>query len=472
MRDRGAAKRVAARLRAAITIGLGLFLTSCALVDLAKVRETERLEARYARVSGTVSPGDVDAEWLVVFMARVECDADWALLRRRAGDGALASRKESWSAEDRALLERVGHKAVIAEHVVLQRPGPWWVELAPGCYGVGAFADLDRNFRYDDEPALAAVSDVRRLLELSAGDEVDGLELVIDSGTRLVDGLDLLRQQIRSTELRSHGEQMLVSVSQVSVEGEVLPLSDARFGKDSGRLGYYEIFRFLWEVRPGIYFLEEYDPGREPVLFVHGALGYPQEFEALIGALDRSRFQPWVALYPSGAELEAVAEYFARVVTNLRLRLGFDSLAVVAHSMGGLVARELILKHHAVALGDPIDRFVSISTPWGGVPSAATGAEVSPFVVPSWRDVRPDSAFLEGLFFEAADRPQRRRLPDGVAFHLLFSVKDETIPLTSAIRWEALREARDRWPLPYGHADVLKSPEAARLLAEILDRPR
>jgi hypothetical protein len=49
-------------------------------------------------------------------------------------------------------------------------------------------------------------------------------------------------------------------------------------------------------------------------------------------------------------------------------------------------------------------------------------------------------------------------------------VQDQTIPLASAIRWEAVREARDRWPLPYGHVDVLESREAADLLNEALAR--
>jgi len=451
---------------------LALLLSGCRIAELAKVRDTERMEARYARVSGTLSPGEVDADWMVVYLARVDCDADWEAVRELSAEGRLRSRPDQWRPEDRALLEKVGESAVLAEHIVLQQPGPWWVDLAPGCYGVGAFADLDRNYRYDDEPCATAISDSRRLFELSSGDQVEDIDLVIDSKMRLMDDFDPLREQVSSAGFRSHDQQILVSLGQVSVEGKVVSLSDARFGAESGKLGYFEIFRFLWDVGPGIYFLEDYDPDRTPVLFIHGALGYPQEFESLIAALDRKRFQPWVFFYPSGAELANVAEYLSRVVTNLRLRLGFDTLDVVAHSMGGLVAREFILKYDEISKRDPIERFVSISTPWAGVPSAGAGAAHSPFVVPSWRDVSPDSPFLNGLFFEGAPGGKRRRLPPHVSFHLLFSVGDETIPLTSAIRWEALREARGRWPLPYGHADVLKSPEAAQLLTEILEEVR
>ena len=40
--------------------------------------------------------------------------------------------------------------------------------------------------------------------------------------------------------------------------------------------------------------------------------------------------------------------------------------------------------------------------------------------------------------------------------------------MPSAIRWQVVREARDRWPLAYGHVDILSSPEASLLLNEML----
>jgi pimeloyl-ACP methyl ester carboxylesterase len=223
-------------------------------------------------------------------------------------------------------------------------------------------------------------------------------------------------------------------------------------------------------VGPGIYFLEAYDPGRIPVLFVHGALGSPQDFASLIDRLDRGRYQPWVFFYPSGARLSGVSDLMSQLVTRLRLRLGLRALVVVAHSMGGLVARSFILKHHDQAREDPVKLFVAISTPWGGVESAELGAH-SPIVVPSWRDLAPTSEFLHRLFFEDSRKgPRPRRLPPGLAFHLIFGVLDPEKSLASAVRWEAVREAADRWPLAYGHDDILESPEARTVLGEILTR--
>ena len=143
--------------------------------------------------------------------------------------------------------------------------------------------------------------------------------------------------------------------------------------------------------------------------------------------------QPWVFLYPSGAALPEVSLFLTDTIASLRLRHGFERMAVVAHSMGGLVARDFILLHHERSVRDPVDLFVSISTPWGGVPSAAAGAARSPFVVPSWRDVAPGSPFLDGLFFEGEEAKERRGLPGGLRYRLLFGVNDQTIPISSAV---------------------------------------
>lgn len=446
-------------------------LSGCIILDLAKVRETERQAAQFSRVAGTVTSDLPEATWIVVYVSRVPCDDDWRALSERVHRGEVGPEPASWSPELRELAQRVTAKASIAEHIVLQRPGFWYAELAPGCYGVGAFADLNRNFRYDDEPVAAAARRPDRLFELAPGDRREGIELAIDPDARLLEEFDPVALQVRSGDLRSHQEQLLVSLRQVMVEGDVVDLSDPRFAEANGRLGYFQIFRFLWEVQPGIFFLEAYDEDRVPVLFIHGAVGTPQSFETLIEGLDRTRFQPWVFYYPSGARLETVGEELSRVVRKLQLRLDFEDLVVVAYSMGGLVAREFVLRNHETVVDDPIRLFVSFVTPWAGVHSAQTGASRSPFVVPSWRDVAPNSDFLKQLFYEEGpEGPVRRPLPEQVGFHLLFGTADVTVPIQSATRWEALRDAESRWPLHYDHVEILRSPEAVQLLNELLAR--
>jgi len=463
--------KVLARLLPVALVAALTFATGCVIGDLLKVRETEQKAAEYAYLAGTVATQTPSAHWMVIFIAWVPCDEDWRALREAVASGAMASLPETWSPEIHELTDRIEPKVTLSEHVVLQRPGSWHVRLLPGCYGVGAWEDVNKDYKYNDEPAAAAVADADRLFELTAGERREGVEIVIPAEGRLLEReVDPVAEQVRDLTARPHAEQLLVSLDQVAADGAIADLGDPRFGKENGKLGYFDVFTFLWDVGPGIYFLEPYDPNKIPVLFVHGALGYPQEFEAIVESLDRTRFQPWLFYYPSGADLDGVSDFLSQRVARQQLRHGFKKLVVVAHSMGGLVSRSFILEHHEQAREDPVRLFVSISTPWGGVASAAKGVEQSPIVVRSWRDIAPDSEFLRGLFFEDPEAQTRRPLPDQVNHQLIFGVEDQTISLASAVRWEALRDAEDRWPLAYDHTKILQSPELFTLIEEILAR--
>jgi len=69
---------------------------------------------------------------------------------------------------------------------------------------------------------------------------------------------------------RDPAEQDRVSLFARSVAGEVTRLDDPRFAPEIGVEGMWQYYDFLLEGRPGIYFLEPYDPTKIPVLFVHG----------------------------------------------------------------------------------------------------------------------------------------------------------------------------------------------------------
>ncbi len=166
-------------------------------------------------------------------------------------------------------------------------------------------------------------------------------------------------------------------------------------------------------------------------------------------------------------------------MVELRHLHGFDELFVVAHSMGGLVARAFILTHYEITHNDAVKLFVSISTPWGGKASAQKGVERSPVVVYSWEDVAPGSAFLNGIFYEDPETARvRRRLPEHAAFHLIFGYRrggklpgasgDRVIATASALRLEAQDEAESIRGFDYDHTEILRSPEASARLNEIL----
>ncbi|MDD5168996.1 MAG: alpha/beta hydrolase, partial [Syntrophales bacterium] len=207
-----------------------------------------------------------------------------------------------------------------------------------------------------------------------------------------------------------------------------------------------------------VYFLEPYDRHKTPVLLVHGAAGSPQDWRYFIKAMDRSHYQPWIFYYPSGARLDTVSLLLRKKLYDLEPRYRFDRLYVVAHSMGGLVARSALIDpddHHNRA----VKLFLSISTPWGGEQRAKTGVENAPAVIPSWKYMDPDSDFIRRIF--------SRKMPDGMRYYLFFGHKgggslfrqnnDNTVTLESMLDPRAQADALKVMGFNEDHISILNS---------------
>ena len=281
--------------------------------------------------------------------------------------------------------------------------------------------------------------------------------------------------------VRSNHDQTVVSLGLASAAGELADLSDPKFDPSREAEGLWKPFDFILDDRPGIYFLEPYNPRKIPVLFVHGIEGTPRDFEPLIAKLDRRNLQPWVYFYPTGADLDAIAEHLSQLVSKLRVQYDFKRLQVVGYSMGGLVSRAFIQKYLQSTGREDVDLFVSISTPWGGDDLAALAANHVPIVVHSREDVASGSPFLTGLFYADSPHARARRSMQGrLGYYLVFtyqrdSVKpgasgDRVVTLASQLRLEAQDEAVRIYGFDEDHASVLASPRVAATLNELFAR--
>ncbi len=310
-----------------------------------------------------------------------------------------------------------------------------------------AFADLNKDLRFQPEEPYG----------WAAGGEA---LIPVDDATRNIDILI-------SSDVQTEYPPLLVDVSLENHlnnyvrthAGTVSSLDDPLFSNRQGKKGLWEPFAFMEDGGTGIHFLEPFDPSRIPVLFVHGINGAPSDFTAIIESLDRSQFQPWILSYPSGLRLSWLSRGVFQFLEVLHRQHGFDEMHVVAHSMGGLVSRgamNLCVQNHNC---DYLQSYTTLSTPWNGVASAASGIKWSPSVVPVWNDLAPDSEFVTTLF--------DTELPEGVPHFLMFGFRqdsflstgssDGVIQLSSQLRDVAQKQAAMIRGYNEGHVSILKS---------------
>jgi pimeloyl-ACP methyl ester carboxylesterase len=366
-----------------------------------------------------------------------------------------------------------GDKLVGVDSYVRTNPGSYAFLVSPGRYQLGAYEDRNQNGLLDPGERAGRIRD-SPIVELEPGDRTTldlhlPADAVLPEVTEPVDVLGIIERTPR--------EQREFSLWALSVQGEVCDdLDSERFGPAAGRNGLWKPMDFLNDELAGIYFLEPYDGRRVPVLFVHGISGYPQEFSTLIDSLDRTRFQPWFYFYPSAFPLDGIASHLATLLERLQLQYGFDEIAIVAHSMGGLVSRGAILKYASETERNDVRLFVSISTPWGGDVNA-TRAEGAPVELPaSFKDMDPSSEYLRWIFYEGEGKEVPKRLPRGAAHHLIFGFggsgavcNDDTVTCASEARQEAQAQAMSVRALDYRHVDILRSPEVVARLNRLLD---
>jgi pimeloyl-ACP methyl ester carboxylesterase len=360
-------------------------------------------------------------------------------------------------------LETVDGRLVVAHDTVLHEPGPYELLVRSGNCRVFAFADENRNRVLDPgEPAGIALGDKDDLtIDAPAGGAVPDMAVVLsrDPETRRRLPADILARG-GAGGLRRHSTQA----------GAPIDLGDPAFSAEEGVRGFWSPLEFFREHGANVYFLEPYDPGKTPILLVHGAAGSPQDWRYFIDRLDRTRYQPWIYYYPSGARLKGMAEMMAAKVNHLQRKHGFERLYVTAHSMGGHVAR-FALAHRKLQKSDLKLLFVSISTPFGGEELAETGVAQSPAVIPSWKDMAPRSEFIRLSF--------SRKLPPEVRDYLFFGHRgsrnplrpnnDSTVTLASMLDQRAQAEAIKVFGFDEDHVGILNSEAVLAQYRAILE---
>ena len=138
------------------------------------------------------------------------------------------------------------------------------------------------------------------------------------------------------------------------------------------------------EDNSGLFLIEPYQPGKIPVVFIHGLMSSPDTWVQMINALKndpviRKRYQFWFYSFSSGVPVMATAYNLRKVLLAAREELGttpearanFDKMVLIGHSMGGLVSRTLLQD-------DPHYIVESVThRPWDEISAELTPEELS-----------------------------------------------------------------------------------------------
>ena len=345
----------------------------------------------------------------------------------------------------------------IAHYTVLHDSGEYELMVGQGNYYVFAFWDKNSNLIYEAGEPAGQHGDPK-LVSAPAVGVVFDIDVVIPEGGRNI-------VIPHGSEISSVKPQKLHSRQ----AGDITDLDDERFSEEYGTKGFWEPYSFFKQLGGNIYFLEEYDPEKTPILFIHGAGGTPKGWRYFVDNIDRTRFQPWFFYYPTGARINSMSYLLLWKLSNLQTKYQFNKIYITAHSMGGLVAKSFIVDYGQKF--PYVKLFISLATPWGGDRMAKYGVQQSPVVIPSWIDMQPEGDFIKSLY--------RIKMPESVSFYMFSghrgsrspfrSNNDGTITLSSLLDYRPQSEAKMNYAFNEDHATILYSKEVLAQYNIILD---
>lgn len=340
----------------------------------------------------------------------------------------------------------------IENHVIATSSGKYMFIAEPGEYLIAAYIDVNRDGKFQRGQEHGNFHTDPLTFHLEAKQTVE-VETIVISG---------------DPPLPPEDKTVAIDESKtIANVGKVVSLDDPIFVRANYNMGMWRPMDFLKEVGGGFMFLQEYDPNKIPVIFVHGIAGGPTDLRIAIESIDKERFQAWILYYPSGLRLDMISDYFIKAVTDLQNKLGFTDMIVVAHSMGGLITRSFVKKYTESfpERKENLRLVMTINSPLGGMPSAANGVKNSPIVVPSWRDVANNSEFLEDLHTWV--------WPRDIPYYLVFSYEpgednDGIVSLNSQIPLKLQSEATRMFGFNNTHVGTVNEKAFIKLFNAML----
>jgi pimeloyl-ACP methyl ester carboxylesterase len=251
--------------------------------------------------------------------------------------------------------------------------------------------------------------------------------------------------------------------------GTIRSLDDPIFTRQMATLGMYGPAAFLENAPMMFYALEEDTFYKIPVIFVHGIGGTPNEFRQVIERLDRRRYKLWFFYYPSGMDLDQLAEMFYEIFFSGKVvQRGTFDMVIVAHSMGGLVVREALNRFQGNEKETRVRLFISLASPFAGMVSAQFAVDYAPLVLPAWRDLAPTAPFIQQQF--------RKPLPASVEHYLIYAYgntgqpddSDGIVPVYSQLPASATSQISGQYGFQTTHTGILQDPASVETVIDLI----
>ncbi|WP_020208515.1 alpha/beta fold hydrolase [Gilvimarinus chinensis] len=342
----------------------------------------------------------------------------------------------------------------VLQAVTEVKNGSYRINVPQGQYAIAAYTDMNENGKFDSDVDLSTYW----------GDE-SGSPMVLEyaaSETVAVPDLEISKISDRhfSTDLNSryykHRDNIAKRVS----------LEDPIFSESAASLGVWQPLSYLESYGGGLMFLQEFDAEKTPVIFVHGIFGTTKSFSNVIEGLDKERYQSWVLQYPSGLRLGMVSDYWVEALNKIADDYGVKKVIVVAHSMGGLVTRDFVRKYTQQENPVELSKVITVNSPLNGMPSAKSGVEYSPIIVPSWFDVASDSEFVQEL--------KEWHWPAEIDYTLVASylpgkTGDGVVAIENSVTYKLQAEARKFYLAQGEHTQVLAESEMVNFLVNEIE---
>ena len=331
--------------------------------------------------------------------------------------------------------------------------GEYVLHVIPDTYFIAAYVDAnnDEIYQFGEPASYLGIMDVEpRGIRVNAGEKIIAESLIISGSIKS------RTSKYTKWDYPKYDENI----------GRFVSLDDPIFHRENAAMGLWRPLDFVDNIGGGLFILEEFDEEKIPVLFIHGANGTALDWKEVIASMDRERFQPWVLYYPSGGRLDIISNYIVQSINTLHNRHKIKQLYVIAHSMGGLLARSYIMKHSESESAVKIALSMTVNSPMAGMGSAKSGVQYSPIVVPSWRDVAEDSEFIQKI--------TAWTWPADIPYHLIFSYEsgegsDGVVSLESQIPLKLQAEAERIYGFNSGHASVLQDEKFITRFNAILE---